>query len=603
MKNIFIFPIILFLSGPLMAISCTKSDPESLAPVPEEPDPGPVWDPETERGWYDAPYRRYEAEGGSCVGSCTFLSPSDRISDLQSEASNDVAAQLVAQGDYVEWICQEAADGMVVRFSIPDAPAGGGTKGTLLVKVDGQEVCQVVLDSYWAWQYKEPRVGDGAWYFDNTPAAGKYARMRFDEVRVKLPARIPVGASFRLEKADSNTTPYTIDFVELEPIPAAITYESILDGTNVRYDAETDGPLNEFVIANAGRTIFLPPGRYEVNEKIWLTSPNTRIVGAGVWYTEIYFPADPSDASTYANRGIRNENQDGCSIENLYINTANERRYFDYQGGIPMGKGAEGDWGKGSSLKNVWIEHFECAAWVTADELLISGCRMRNNYADGINLCGSSRDCIVEHSDFRNNGDDNLASWSSSSAFDGPAEHLVFRYCTSELGWRAAAVGIFGGRGHSLHNLLIRDQCESGMRMVTEFAGPGFAEDEWITVDKVTIENCGVRSGAIGEYGSIGGGEASSLDLSSAGLYDLHHVKFSNLDIVNSQWNGISMTSNDRYVLRDIYFENVRIDGWQNLGLDFENAAGEVFYRNLVLEHGNGPEQDGISEGFSFTQF
>ena len=141
------------------------------------------------------------------------------------------------------------------------------------------------------------------------------------------------------------------------------------------------------------------------------------------------------------------------------------------------------------------------------------------------------------------------------------------------------------------------------MRMVTEFAGPGFAEDEWITVDKVTIENCGVRSGAIGEYGSIGGGEASSLDLSSAGLYDLHHVKFSNLDIVNSQWNGISMTSNDRYVLRDIYFENVRIDGWQNLGLDFENAAGEVFYRNLVLEHGNGPEQDGISVGFSFTQF
>ena len=346
MKNIFIFPIILFLSGPLMAISCTKSDPESLAPVPEEPDPGPVWDPETERGWYDAPYLRYEAESGSCVGNCTFLAPSDRISDLQSEASNDVAAQLVAQGDYVEWCCREAAD-----------------------------------------------------------------------------------------------------------------------------------------------------------------------------------------------------------------------------------------------------------------ELLISGCRMRNNYADGINICGSSRDCVVEHSDFRNNGDDNLASWSSATAFDGPTEHLVFRHCTSELGWRAAAIGIFGGRGHHLHNLLIRDQCESGLRMVTEFTGPGFADDEYITVDKVTIENCGVRSGAIGEYGTIGGGEASSLDLSSAGLYDLHHLKFSNLDIVNSQWNGITVTSNNRYTLREIYFENVRINGWQNLGLDFENAAGEAFYRNLVLENGNGPEQNEIPEGFTFTQF
>ncbi len=582
-------------------LSCTKNETEEK-PTPITPSK-PQWDPEVERGYYDAPYKRYEAELLSgCVGQCIFLEPSDCISDIQSEASNQIAAQLVAHHDYVEWACTEAADGMVIRFSIPDAPQGGGTTGLLTLSVNGVKVRDIELNSYWAWQYKDRIAGQGNYYFDNMPGSGKYARMRFDELRVRLDEKIPTGAIFRLEKSDDNSIPYTIDFVELEPIPAPITYESVLNGTNVCYNPLTDGPLYNFVIINAGRTIFLPAGKYDVKQRIWLTANNTRIIGAGTWYTEIYFSADPNNQTEYGNRGFYNEGGSGCSIENLYINTANERRYFDYQGGIPMGKGIEGSWGDGAKFKNLWIEHFECGAWISyAKNLLITQCRMRNNYADGINICGSSSDCIVENSDFRNNGDDNVASWSSSQE---PATNLIFRHLTSELGWRAGGIGIFGGRNHHLHNLLIRDQCESGLRIVTDFVGAGFNDKDYITVEKTTITNSGSRSGAIGEYGNIGGGEAGALELSSCNCYNLHNVKCKEINIINAKWSGVLLDSGNGYKMTNIYLENICVDGWLNKGITFNNAKGSVFYRNFIFKGGSTESQQGpLPDGFTFEQF
>ena len=109
-------------------IACAKDETAIPDPGPE-PDTEPSYDPDTERGWYDAPYIRYEAEPGFCSSNGSFLAPSDRIPDVQSEATNQTALSLAAPGDWVEWTCQKAAEGMVIRFSIPDAPEGGGTQG------------------------------------------------------------------------------------------------------------------------------------------------------------------------------------------------------------------------------------------------------------------------------------------------------------------------------------------------------------------------------------------------------------------------------------------------------------------------------------------
>ena len=84
------------------------------------------------RGYFDHPYLRYEAEPDNCETNGVFLSETFDQRDIQSEASNQVAVQLIAKGDWVQWTNEEAADGLTLRFSIPDDAEGKGTTGNLL---------------------------------------------------------------------------------------------------------------------------------------------------------------------------------------------------------------------------------------------------------------------------------------------------------------------------------------------------------------------------------------------------------------------------------------------------------------------------------------
>ena len=100
-------------------------------------------------GW-DTPYIRYEAQENECHGDCKFLKPSDLIADVQNEASHRMAAQLIDKGDYVEWTCRSDADGILIRFSLPDSDDGKGTKGNISLQVGDEKVADICLDSYHA---------------------------------------------------------------------------------------------------------------------------------------------------------------------------------------------------------------------------------------------------------------------------------------------------------------------------------------------------------------------------------------------------------------------------------------------------------------------
>ena len=76
----------------------------------------------------------------------------------------------------------------------------------------------------------------------------KFPRMRFDEMHFKLDHEIPENSTFRLVKADDNDMPYTIDFVELEKIPEALTFESVPDENKVLYTPE-NGKAPDFYSA------------------------------------------------------------------------------------------------------------------------------------------------------------------------------------------------------------------------------------------------------------------------------------------------------------------------------------------------------------------
>ena len=246
------------------------------------------------RGYCNRPYERYEAEPDRCQTNGTFLAASEDQRTLQSEASHQQALQLTAKDDYVAWVVNRAGDGLTVRFSLPDNEQGTGTTGSLAVYAGEEQVGALALSSYWAWQYCTDT------YPDNTPKTNCIIRMKFDETHLRLSRSVEVGETLRLVKTDNNAPPYTIDFVELEPVPAPVRYEDIA-GDKVQY---TGGSLLDFINANTGKTIYIPEGRWECDKRLYINKDNTSLIGAGEWYTEIFFSAPSDNAATYSQRGI-----------------------------------------------------------------------------------------------------------------------------------------------------------------------------------------------------------------------------------------------------------------------------------------------------------
>ena len=554
------------------------------------------------RGYYDRPYKRYEAEPGKCVSNGLFLSPASVQTELQSEASNAVATQLIEKNSYIQWKNDEAADGLVIRFSIPDGRNGGGTKGVIALYVDEKFVQNISLDSYWAWQHA---LMTGQTYPDNVPARDKFARMRFDEICVKLASKIPSGSSFKLVKVDDNRIPYTIDFVELELVPAPVLYESITDPNKVKY-ITADGPLEVFIANHGGKTIYIPAGKYKVDERIQINEPNTKIIGAGMWYTEIYFSAPGDNEETYSKRGIYS-NQNNTVIDGLFITTASDRRYFilpnGRNGGI--GKGLMGSFGSNSVIKNVWIEHFECGGWIDGtDNMTVQHCRFRNHYADGINFAGgrtsACKNSVIEHCSFRNNGDDDMASWSSGNYM---CENITYQFCTAEHNWRASSVGFFGGKGHKALNLVIIDGMEAALRVTTDFPGQAFSNEGFHLFDNISIYNCGAQTGPLGFYGDIiNGATAGAIHITSYSRYDLLNVKFSNIDIYNSRSDAIFINTGNDKLIKNLILEDINIYNAGRYGISFNNAVGEASHCNIkfenIVEDNLGP----VPESFKFTQ-
>ena len=553
-------------------------------------------DDERTRGYYTRPYLRYEAESGSCETNGTILTPTFVQTELQSEASNQSATQLIAKDSYIQWTNEKPADGLTVRFSLPDAADGTGTQGNIDLYVNDTFIQTITLDSYWAWQYFLKNMSNS--YPDNTSADNKFPRMRFDEIHVKLDSKIPAGATFRLVKADENDTPYTIDFVELEEVPAPVTFESIADDNKIAYSPD-QGQLYVFISRNAGKTIYLPAGKYEVDKRISITGDNTKIIGAGMWYTEIYFTASSDDKNTYNQRGIETYNSN-LVLDGLYLNTVNNKRYYQNNDSYQVGKGLQGSFGSNSIIRNVWVEHFECGGWIeSSDGLTINNCRFRNNYADGMNLSYGSSNTMVEYCSFRNNGDDDMASWSRST---GLCENNTFRYCTAENNWRASSLGFFGGKQNTAYGCVIIDPMEAGFRVTSDFAGMPFSSDGYSEFHDISVYRGGVASGSPGVGGDLWGNQQGALHINSSTQYDIQNFKIYNIDFYDSKNDAVYIGSGSKYI-QNLILKNISIHKTGRYGLYFYNAKGDGTYCNIQYEDiGAATNTNTISSTFTFTE-
>lgn len=502
-------------------------------------------------------YTTYEAEQGELKNGVVKNAPSSEAEHATArEASGQAYVDLPTNAS-VSFIAQADANAVTVRYTVPD-----GESGKVEVKVNNTVIGTLDLSSKSNWQYL-----DNYTYHPNddikvhdTPAADRLARFQFDEVsQLFKEANIKVGDKVTITNIDS--TPVGIDLVDLEKAPDAIRQPensvSITDFGAVANDGSDDYQAFMAAIESAKaskKSVYIPEGQFDFSRPISLYVPDgIKITGAGQWHTKLHFlntEAAKYDDKGYASGGGGITFEPGSKdidLGNLSMDSNLNSRH-DEKANY---KGISGTLGTGSSIHDIKIEHFEAGVWIGdysknkplnyTDGLTISNATIRNNFADGVNFAQGTSNSTVINSNIRGNGDDGLATWSSHHENTNAhvAENNRFLNNTVELGWRAAGIGIFGGKGHEVANNLIKDNANwGGVRLNTVFKNSHNFDfnDTGISVHDNLLVNNGTNADT---YGRVKG----SIDLEEGRDYatpkkdilgELNNIKIENNTIVNN---------------------------------------------------------------------
>jgi hypothetical protein len=477
------------------------------------------------------PWTEYEAEDMETNGQT--LGPSRTFTEVASEASGRRAVQLSNTGDYVRFTNKNAANGIVVRYSIPDG--GNDYWTTLSVYVNDELRGHLAVTSRYSWTY-----GDSSHFNkpdQNDPGLGVPHHF-FDESRALL-GDVPQGATVMLRKdAGDAAAQYTIDLVDMEPVPGPIGkpdgYLSATDdcGATPNDDGDDTGALQKCIdrVYNESHAgLYLPQGEFKSLGKT-LSVANITIRGAGIWYTTVSGYYARFDCWTAA-----------CKYYDFSVFGDTVERNDNSPETAFGGNGSSG-----MVLDSIWIEHTKVGCWSgpNTDGLSIKNARLRDLFADGVNLSGGTKNSTVENSHARNTGDDSFASWSSMD--NAPNQNNAFKHIYAQLPWKANCFGIYGGAEISIEDSVCSDVVQyPGVLIGRLFGSNPFSGT--IHVDRNTL----IRAGG-DDYGQPHG----ALKLYA---YEgaLQNVKVSELDIFEPTYSGIHVDGPG--LLDTTYFDTVTI--------------------------------------------
>ena len=492
-------------------------------------------------------YTTYEAEQGELKNGVVKNAPSSEAEHATArEASGQAYVDLPTNAS-VSFIAQADANAVTVRYTVPD-----GESGKVEVKGNNTVIGTLDLSSKSNWQYLDNYTyhPNGDIKVHDTPAADRLARFQFDEVsQLFKEANIKVGDKVTITNIDS--TPVGIDLVDLEKAPDAIKQPensvSITDFGAVANDGSDDYQAFMAAIESAKaskKSVYIPEGQFDFSEQLHIYAPEgVKISGAGQWHTKLHFTSTKiGGGGIVFEHGTNKIDFGNVSMDSDLTSRYNEGANY---------KGISGTLGNGSSIHDIKIEHFEVGAWIGdyapasdmhyTDGLTISNATIRNNLADGVNFAQGTSNSTVINSNIRGNGDDGLATWSSihENTNAHVAENNRFLNNTVELGWRAAGIGIFGGKGHEVANNLIKDNANwGGVRLNTVFKNSHNFDfnDTGISVHDNLLVNNGTNADT---YGRVKG----SIDLEEGRDYatpekdilgELNNIKIENNTIVNN---------------------------------------------------------------------
>jgi hypothetical protein len=542
-----------------------------------------------------------EAENAATNG--TLIGPDRTAYTLPAEASGRKAVKL-APGQYVEFTLPKAANAINVRYSIPDAPNGGGITAPLDVTVNGGARRSLTLTSQYSWLYNQypfsndPNAGllHPDWWITEcscvpaattpTPEIAKPFRPNhfYDEQRLLLGRSYRAGDKVRLTAPAGTKAAWTvIDLLDSELV--GLPHLNLTAANVLAFGADPFGRRDsadaiDKAIAFAKRKhlkVYLPPGTYQVNRHIIVD--DVTIEGAGNWYTvikgkEVALSTPAPDNSTHtgvgfygkyaADGGSSNVHLSGFAIEG----DVRERIDTDQVNGI-------GGALSNSTVDGLYIRHTKVGLWFDGPmtNLKITDNIVVDQIADALNFHTGVTNSLVKNNFIRNTGDDGLAMWSQMSA----DANNTFDHNTVQSPVLANGIAIYGGKDNTVSNNLIADPVRegSGLHVGSRFGSEAFTGHLWIT------NNTTARAGTYELNWNIG--------LGAIWLYALEKNIDADIQVVGNNfldntYNAIMLVTDfpvkDLYSITNVHFKDIKVDG-TGTSVVSARAAGSASFENV----------------------
>ena len=525
------------------------------------------------------PYTTFEAE--DCTTSGTILEDTRAFHEIASEASGRQAVRLDQTGQSVSFKLTGGANALTLRTCVPDHEAGAGTDYTLTVTVGG-DVYQAAVTSRYTWVY-------GDFPFTNTPDEAT-AHNFFDDVSFMLDKIYPAGTEVKVSKEAADEAPYyVIDLIETELAePAFEQPENALSITDFGAAAD-DGKDDTQALLSCidaavkdGKEVWIPAGVFHfTSDKITIRANGVTIRGAGMWHTVLTgegaaFMALGNDTAFYDFKMdgmavIRRDDVDPAAFESDYGDRAQ----------------------KNLTIQNIWVEHFKVGVWTyTISGVHLVGSRIRNTFADGINLCRASVNSMVEQCSFRGTGDDSVAMWSQTYA----DVNNIVRYNTISAPGLANGVAIYGGEDITICDNLISDTITegSGINLSTNFDPADFGGT--VLVERNTLSRCG-------SLNDQSGSKLGAVWFNTQSGHDNHaQVIVRDNTITDSSYQGLSFSG--IATVDDVLIESNTIANSGTWGVEFSSVArgGAVLCNNRIYGGMEGQINTNNGQFFSVTE-
>lgn len=525
------------------------------------------------RAGAEVPWTTYEAEDMKTTGA--IMGPKYEPFLVETESSGQKCVKLNSVGEYVEFTATVPANGMVVRYSLPDSPNGGGLNSTISLYQNGKLVRRIPLTSHYSWLY-------GDYPFNNLPKNGR-PRNFYNEARLK-DLQIARGDVLRLQKTYADPPYCILDLVDLEsvakPLAAPPNSLSVLDfGAGAAGETDDTEALRNCIAAarEQNKIVWVPAGTYKLAGDI-ICGSGVTIQGAGMWHTTFVGDADlynqPDKRVRFKLEGSNIRLADFAIVGKL-----------NYRNDDEPNDGIHGAGCDHCTLSRIWVEHTKVGMWFyNGTKVVVEGCRFRDTLADGINLCVGCHDFLVQNCAARGTGDDCFAIWPTASD-QGYTEQTSFpgsniiRHCTGQVPFLANGGAIYGGQNNCIEDCRFQDiSLGCGILLSTTFP----TSDSTLKIDNnfsgtTTVRNCDVvRCGGF----DLGWGWRAAFQL-CLDRRSISDVEIRNVNIKDSLSDGFGVvapgSAHGEGTLSNARLENVSIP---NCGIATAGRHGLAIHKD-----------------------